>query len=72
MGTARRDMNERRLLGTALYILTRGRGEGLLEGVFFSSFLEIMRRDGGKWGWNGWKMGEMFGGMGIFVYFCGE
>lgn len=25
----------------------------------------------GDWGVNGWKMGEMFGGMGNFAYFCG-
>ena len=25
----------------------------------------------GDWVMNGWKMGEMFGGMGNFAYFCG-
>ena len=25
----------------------------------------------GDLGVNGWKMGEMFGGMGNFAYFCG-
>ena len=25
----------------------------------------------GDWVVNGWKMGEMFGGMGNFAYFCG-
>lgn len=35
MGTARGDIDERRLMESALDILTVGRGEGLFEGVIF-------------------------------------
>ena len=41
-------------------------------GAFFRGFGVILRVIERRMGRNGWKMGEMFGGMGIFVYFCGE
>ena len=37
-------------------------------GRFGEDFGVILRVIGGA---NGWKMGEMFGGMGNFAYFCG-
>ena len=40
-------------------------------GAFFRGFGVILRVIERRMGRNGWKMGEMFGGMGNFAYFCG-
>ena len=60
MGTARGDIDEGRLMESALDILTVGRGDGLLEGV-------ILRVIGGQMGGKRGKCLVVWGILRIFA-----